>query len=172
MHRLKSMFFNQLTLLSNNLVLMPYLSGIYLDWWFSWLGAGVQKTLKKGENRQKKTSKNEGKEKRRIQGKSNNSNEHLRFYLLFKRSYFVRKHSLKKVVYTIKLYVQVLYALQVIWNVALILHSSYGFVLVFRPHDLLPEYTYVNRLGTTASEKYPHFRKWKKHVARKFFPTP
>ena len=34
---------------------MPYLSGIYLGSWFSWLGGGVQKTLKKKEkNRQKK----------------------------------------------------------------------------------------------------------------------
>ena len=32
----------------------------------------------------------------------------LGFYLLFKTLYFVRKHSLKKVVHTIKLYVQVL----------------------------------------------------------------
>ena len=120
-------------------------------------GRGAE-NIEKRRKRQKKTSKNEEKEKRRIQGKSNNSNDHLRFYLLFKRLYFVRKHSLKKVVYTIKLYVQVLcFAGNLKRN--LILHSSYGFVLVFRPHDILPEYAYVNRLGTTASEKYPHFRK-------------
>ena len=47
MHRLKSIFLYQLTLLSNNLVLMSYLSGTYLESWFSRLGGGVQKTLKK-----------------------------------------------------------------------------------------------------------------------------
>ena len=47
MHRLKHMFFSQLTLLSNNLVLMSCLSGIYLESWFSWLWGGVPKTLKK-----------------------------------------------------------------------------------------------------------------------------
>ena len=49
MHRLKSMFFSQLTLLSNNLVLTLYLSVIYLESWFSWLWGGVQKTLKKSK---------------------------------------------------------------------------------------------------------------------------
>ena len=53
-YRLKSMFVYQLTFLSNNLILMSYLSGIYLEWLFSWLGGGVQKTLKKEEKRQKK----------------------------------------------------------------------------------------------------------------------
>ena len=37
---LKPMFFSQLTLLSNNLVLTSYLSGIYLDSWLSWLWGG------------------------------------------------------------------------------------------------------------------------------------
>ena len=49
MHRLKSMFFSQLTLLSNNLVLTLYLSVNYLESWFSWLWGGVQKTLKKSK---------------------------------------------------------------------------------------------------------------------------
>ena len=40
--------------------------------------------------------KNEEKEKRGIQGKSDNSNKHLWFYLLYKKLYFVRKHSLKE----------------------------------------------------------------------------
>ena len=55
MHKLKSMVFYQLILLSNNLVLLSYLSCIYLESWFSWLGGGVQKTLKK-ENRLKKNT--------------------------------------------------------------------------------------------------------------------
>ena len=41
------MFFSKLTLLSNNLVLTSYLSGIYLESWFFWLWGGVQKTSKK-----------------------------------------------------------------------------------------------------------------------------
>ena len=57
MHKLKSMFLSQLALLSNNLVLTSYLSGIYLESWFSWLWGGVQKTSKKEENRQKKNEK-------------------------------------------------------------------------------------------------------------------
>ena len=52
MPRLKSMFFYQLTLLSNNHVLMSCLIGTYLESSFSWLGGGVQKTSKK---RRKKT---------------------------------------------------------------------------------------------------------------------
>ena len=49
MHRLKLMFFSQLTLLSNNLVLTLYLSVIYLESWFFWLWGGLQKTLKKSK---------------------------------------------------------------------------------------------------------------------------
>ena len=45
--KLKPMFFSQLTLLSNNVVLTSYLSGIYLESWFSWLWGGVQKISKK-----------------------------------------------------------------------------------------------------------------------------
>ena len=51
---LKPMFFSQLTLLSNNLVLTSYLSGIYLDSWLSWLWGGVQKTLKKKKQTEEK----------------------------------------------------------------------------------------------------------------------
>ena len=69
--------FSQLTLLSNNLVLTPYLSGIYLKSWFSWLWGGVQKTSKK-RRKQTEKMKSEDKEKRRIRGKSNN-NMHLWF---------------------------------------------------------------------------------------------
>ena len=43
MDRLKSIFFYQV-ILSNNLVLMSQLSGIYLESWFSWLWGGLQKT--------------------------------------------------------------------------------------------------------------------------------
>ena len=47
MHKLKSMFFSQLALLSNNLVLTSYLRGIYLESQFSCLWGGVQETSKK-----------------------------------------------------------------------------------------------------------------------------
>ena len=50
----------------------------------------------------------EKKEKRITRGKSNNKYKHLWFYLSQKTLYFARKHSLKKVVYTIKLYLQFL----------------------------------------------------------------
>ena len=59
------------------------------------------------------------------------------FYLLC----FARKHSLKKVVYTVAFYLQFLY-------VAGYLKSSNGFVLVFRPHDF-PREIHINRLSIT-----------------------
>ena len=78
MYRLKPMFSYQLTLLSNNQVLMSYLNGIYLESCFSWLGGGTQKTLKERRKQtEKKFLKNEKKEKRKMQGKSNNNNKHL-----------------------------------------------------------------------------------------------
>ena len=43
----KTNVFSKLTLLFNNLALMSYLTGIYLESWFSWLWGGVQKTWKK-----------------------------------------------------------------------------------------------------------------------------
>ena len=55
------------------------------------------------------------------------------FYLL----YFARKHSLKKVVYTVAFYLQFLY-------VAEYLKSPNG----FRPQDFRPE-IHINRLGIT-----------------------
>ena len=43
--------FYQLTLVSINLVSLSYLSGLYLESWFSWLGGGMQKTLRKRRKR-------------------------------------------------------------------------------------------------------------------------
>ena len=77
MHKLKSVFFFQLTLLSNYLVLKLYLSGIYLKSRFPWLWVVVQKTSNKRKKVEKsKTLKYEEKEKRRTRAKSNNSNIH------------------------------------------------------------------------------------------------
>ena len=58
----------------------------------------MQKTLKKRKKQpgKKKKIQNEKREKRRIQGKSNDNNKHLWFYLSYKKLYFARKHSLKK----------------------------------------------------------------------------
>ena len=54
-------------------------------------GRGAENIKKKKEE-----FKNEEKQKRRIQGKSNNNNENLWLYLSYEKSYFSRKHSLKK----------------------------------------------------------------------------
>ena len=60
----------------------------------------LKKSKKTGR---KKTLKNEKKEKWRMQRKSSNNNKYLCFYLSYKKSFFDRKHSLKKIVYTKKL---------------------------------------------------------------------
>ena len=106
---------------------------------------------------------------------------------IFGFTFYIKNHILleniacKRVVSTIIFYLR--YALQDIWNAVMIQQSSYGFALVFRAHDLRPE-IYVNRLGTTTKifiamdylilmlEKYVHFRKRQKYVARNFFAHP
>ena len=97
MHRLKPMFFSQLTLLSNNLVLASYLSGIYLESWFSWLWGEVQKTLKK---RRKQAEQKNWK----VKGKKNEECEESQITTInifgFKL-YFTGKHKLKKAVSTL-----------------------------------------------------------------------
>ena len=59
-------------------------------------GTDAENIEKKKKTDRRKTLKNEEKEKLRIQGKSNNNKKHLWFYLLYKKLYFTRKHSLKK----------------------------------------------------------------------------
>ena len=55
MHRLKSMFFSQLTLLSNNLVLTSYLSGIHIIMVFMVMGKSAENIEeKKKTDRRKK----------------------------------------------------------------------------------------------------------------------
>ena len=64
---------------------------------------------KKKKTDRKKTLRNEEEKKQeQIQGNSNNNKEHLPFYLLYKKTYFAWRHSLKKVVYTITFYLQFL----------------------------------------------------------------
>ena len=105
-HCLKSMLFYQLTLLSNNHVLMSYLTGIYFESWFSWLREGVRKHWKKKKTDRRKRLKKKRKTKPMNTKKlNNNNNKHLRFYLWI---YFAWKHSSKKAVYTIIFYLQFL----------------------------------------------------------------
>ena len=78
MHRLKPNFFFQLTLLSNNLVLTSYLSGILLRIMvFLVMGRSAENVEEKKKTDRKKTLKSEEKEKRRIRRKSNNNNINL-----------------------------------------------------------------------------------------------
>ena len=92
MHELKSMFFPRLTLFSNNLALTSYLSGIYLESWFSWLWGGVQKTSKK---RRKQTEENHRKVKRK-ENKDCEESQITTIYIFGFKSCFARKHNLKK----------------------------------------------------------------------------
>ena len=96
---------------------------------------GVQKTLKKRRKRTRKTLKNEEKEKR------------LWFYLLYKKLYFARNHSLEKVVYIDKFY------LQFLCTAGYFKRSNdtpklKWICLVFRLHRLQPEIC-ISRLVTT-----------------------
>ena len=59
-------------------------------------GRGAENIKEKIKIDRIKTLINEDKEKRRIQGKSNNNNEHLCFYLFLKKLYFAEKHSSKR----------------------------------------------------------------------------
>ena len=101
------MIFSQFTLLSNNLVLTSYLSGIYLESWFSWLRGGVQKTSKK---RRKQTGEKHSKVKRK-KNEEYEESQITTIYIFGFKLYFARKHHLKIVVYTFKFYLQ-FYALQ------------------------------------------------------------
>ena len=92
MHKLKSMFLSQLTLLSNNLVLTSYLSGIYLESWFSWLWGGVQKTSKK---RRKQTEEKHWKLKRK-KNEEYEESQITTIYIFGFKLYFARKHNLRK----------------------------------------------------------------------------
>ena len=72
----------------------------------------VAENIEKKDKTGRRKTKNENKVKRRMQGKSNNNNEHLWFIFYAKNIYFVQKHSTKskkvKVVYTITFYLQFL----------------------------------------------------------------
>ena len=59
-------------------------------------GRGAENIEEKIKTDRRKTLINEDKEKRRIRGKLNNNNEHLWFYLLYKKSHFTQKRSSKR----------------------------------------------------------------------------
>ena len=100
-----------------------------------------------------------------MQGKPNNNSKHLWFYLLYQNSYFPRKHSLKKVVYTITNYLQFLcvagYFKRSNDTPKLNMHKYTTFNIIE---------IYINRLSTTTqvfiamdqliliSKKYLHFK--------------
>ena len=63
---------------------------------FSVIGRVAENIEKKIETDIRKTLKNGNKVKRRMQGKSNNNNEHLWFYLWVRKIYFARKHKPKR----------------------------------------------------------------------------
>ena len=73
----------QLTLLSNNLALTSYLSGTYLESWFSWLSGGARKHTEEKHWKMKR-KKNEEYEESQIKQ-----------YFGFKL-YFAQKYNLKK----------------------------------------------------------------------------
>ena len=176
MHKLKSIFFSELTLLSNNLVLMSYLSGIYLESRFLRLWGGVQKTPK---NRRKQTEEKHWKVTRK-KNEEYEENQITTIYIFGFKLYFARKHiDKKKAVCTIQFYLQFL-------RVAGYLKHSND-----TPNLNIDEYTnyniiemYINRLSTATqifiamnylivmSEKYPYFRKRKKKLTGTFLPTP
>ena len=59
-------------------------------------GSGAENIEEKSKTDRRKILLNEDKENRRIQGKSNNKNQHLRFYLFHKKLYFLQKPSSKR----------------------------------------------------------------------------
>ena len=181
MLQLKSMFFPQLTLLCDNLVLTSYLRGIYLESWFSLLWGGVQKTSKK---RRKQAEEKHRKVKRK-KNKEYEESQITTIYIFGFILYYARKHNLKKSC----LYHQILFTVFMccmIIYIILCIHSNDDI------HNSNDKYTncniieiYINRLSTTTeifialdylimmSEKYLYFRKRKKnHLARTFFTHP
>ena len=151
------------------------MSDINLESWFSWLWGGVQKTLQK---RRKQTEEKHWKVKRK-KNEEYEESQMITIYVFGFKLYFVRKHSSKKVVYTIKFYLQILSVAGYLKssNDTLKLnihkHTNYNIIEI-----------YINRLSTATqifiamnyfivmSEKYLYFRKRKKKLTRTFLPTP
>ena len=175
MHKLKSMFFSQLTLLSNNLVLTSCFSRIFLKSWFSWLWGGVQKTSKK---RRKQTEEKHWKLKRK-KNEEYEESQITAIYIFGFKLCFARKHNLEKKVFIPSNFIYSFYALQGIWNKNDLTNLN---IHIYTNYNIIE--IYINRLSTTTqifiamdylimmSEKYLYFRKRKKHLARTFFTHP
>ena len=198
MHMLKLMFFCQLTLPFNNFVLTPYLRGIYLESWFSWLWGGVQKTSKK---RRKQTEEKHWKLKRK-KNEEYEESQITAIYIFGFKLCFTRKHNLKKKVFIPSNFIYSFYALQGIWNKNDLTNLN---IHIYTNYNIIE--IYINRLSTTTqiyillycmcfpliwrkpsstnrsliiamdyltmmSEKYLYFRKRKKHLAKTFFAHP
>ena len=156
---------------------MSYLSGIYFESWFSWLGEGSQKTLGK---RRKQTEEKHSKMKRKKNEGYKESQ--ITTINIFGFTFYIENHILfkstfwRKVVYAIT-FTYSSYVLQNIWNAVMIEQS-----LKYRNCNVRE--IHMNRLNTATqiliamdylillSEKYLHFRKRQKHVARKVFSHP
>ena len=105
----KTNVFCQLILPCNNLVLTSYLSGFYLESWFSWWWVGVQKTLKK---RRKVTEEKQWKAKRK-KNEEYEESEITTIYIFGFKFYVAWKHHLKKSC----LYHQILFTVFMRWRI-------------------------------------------------------
>ena len=161
-----------MTLLSNNLVLTSYLSGIYLESWFSWLWGGVQKTSKK---RRKQTEEKHWKVKRK-KNEEYEESQITAIYIFGFKLCFTRKHNLKKKVFIPSNFIYSFYALQGIWNKNDLTNLN---IHIYTNYNIIE--IYINRLSTTTQifiivdndvREYWYFRKRKKHLARAFFTQP
>ena len=74
------------------------------------MGRSAENAEETKKTDRRKTLKSEEKEKRRIRGKTNNNDIYVWFYLLYKKLYFARKHSLKNHQIIIKFCLQFLCA--------------------------------------------------------------
>ena len=131
MYKLKSII-SQLTLLSNNIVLTSYLSGIYLESWFSWLWGGLHCLhLKKKTDRKKKHWK--------VKRKKNAAYEESKIikpYIFGFKLYFWKKFFIPSN------FIYSFYALQDIWNTVMI-HQIWIYINMRIIIEI-----YLNRLST------------------------
>ena len=118
--------FYQLTLVSINLVSLSYLSGLYLESWFSWLGGGMQKTLRKRRKRSEERKERMTRKKNVEYKKSQITTMNMFNFTFYIKRYVLLKNIVwEKVVSAITFYhfIYGFYALQDIWN-AVIIHQS------------------------------------------------
>ena len=120
MHELNSIFFYQLTVVSNNHVLVSYLSGIYLESWFYWLVGGLQKALKK---RRKQTKEKHWKMNRKKNEECKESQSQITAINIITfhiKNYILLGNIVKKKQFLPSYFIYSSYALQDIWNEVMI----------------------------------------------------